>query len=359
MSSADGSFFSRLLAGNRTTPRRPWESLKTLAIVIPLTAMIWVYAENAQRRSEDMRVRVQFVTSNSASVATVTGAGTDGPELQITMDGPRGQIQKFKETLEKNTTDGRLKLVLPGNNDVGSRSVNITDAFKADPSYWGINVSVKSTPSDLPVLVEPLTTVDVAIAKPEDSQATFQNVSFNPTRVRVTGPQSAIRQEFGGESPTVSVDTGGLVSDSGTSNARTLAVPLVPPKNSRIKYSQPTVEMTFEIGSRNREVEIRSVFIDVRRPVADDGRSRVIIRGAPVIYNVKAVCPTNVVDKLIGRNAVPVKAVLEVTKEDVDKGEFRREVKLDFSQIDPNIKPIGTYEVTFEVKSVTPAENDR
>jgi hypothetical protein len=362
MSSADTSFLRRLLPAGRTTPRRPIESLKTLAIVVPLTAMIWVYAENAQRRSEDMRVRVQFVTSNANSAATVPGSfNDDGPELQITMDGPRGQIEKFKQTIADNTADGRLKLALPGNNEQGNRSVNIADAFKFDPHYYGINVVVKSTPSDLPVTVEPLDTKDLPIAPPEGLSVTLQNVSFNPARVRVTGPLSAIQREYGSENQHLLVDATSLQDlPSSGPGGKPKQVSLVQPKNSRVRLAQSSVEMTYEVVSTNLNGEIRSVFIDVRRPAADDGRSRVIIRGGPVIPNVNVTGPANSVSKIIGNNpSQSVKAVLEVTREDVDKGEFRREVKPDFSTIDPNIKPIGTYEVTFEVKSVTPAENDR
>lgn len=354
------SFFARVFPEkrrSRTNPQGPLEGLKTLAIVIPLTILIWVYAERAQTQNEPLSVLIAFTTSNANFAATVPAVNES---ITLTLEGPRGQIEQFKKNMQELTRDSHLELALPnGDATVGTKTIILAQAIKADPHFASLNVTVKTAPQELRVSVDPVISKVVTVAQPANAQVSLQNVSFDPPRVTVTGPTPLLNDDFSGDNPTISIDTSNL--DLSTTTApRTATVPLIRPNKSRIQLSASQVKMTYEVGSTIRSGEIKTVYIDVRRPISEDGRSKVIIRGSggPVIHNVQVTGPSDVVSQLIGDNPVlPVKAVLTITREDIDKGELRHPVDFDLKK--GVTVTGGPYEVTFEVRSIPSTDTDR
>ncbi|MDB5327989.1 MAG: hypothetical protein JWM57_3558 [Phycisphaerales bacterium] len=331
-----------------STPRRPGEALKTLGIVVPLTMLIWVYAEKAQSRPESVNgLKIAFSTGNGNFAATVE----PDDSVTLSLEGPQGQLDQFKQAVAKSTKDGHLVLALPNAQAAASTKLqSIADAVKADPQFVNINVTVKASPPDLRVSVDPVITRKVTVAPPPKLQVTLQNVAFDPPQIDITGPLPMVNSQFGGDNPTIAVDGSGLNLGT-TSGAKTMMVPLKVPQDSQLSLSRSQVKMTYEVGSTIQQGQIRTVYIDVRRPVGEDGRSKVIVRDGPVIHNIQVTGPSNVVNGLIGDTPLrSVKAVLSIVKEDVDAGELRRTVEVDLRDGVTLIN--DPPEVVFEVRSV-------
>lgn len=343
------------LFGQERTPkqRRPGEALRTLLIVVPLTMLIWVYAEKAQSRPDNRSVKISFKTGNADFAATVD----PDESVTLSLEGPQGQLDQFVQAITASTVDGHLVLALPNSQAAQSTKIqSVAEAVKLDPHFANINVTVKASPADLHVSVDPMITRKVTVVPPQKLPVTLQSVTFDPAQVEIRGPLPLMNRLYPVENSTIALDGSGLMLGT-TPGSKTQVVPLKAPNESQLSLSVAQVKMTYEVGSTIQQGEIRTVYIDVRRPVGEDGRSKVTVRGGPVIHNVQITGPSNIVNRLVGdRPDQSVKAVLPVTSEDVDKGDIRRPVDVDLRD---GVTLIGEKpEVVFEARSIA-AEPDR
>ena len=343
------------LFGQERAPkqRRPGEALRTLLIVVPLTMLIWVYAEKAQTRPDSRSVKISFKTGNADFAATVD----PDESVTLSLEGPQGQLDQFVQAITSSTVDAHLVLALPNSQATQSTKIqSVAEAVKLDPHFANINVTVKANPPDLRVSVDPMITRKVTVVPPAKLPVTLQSVTFDPPQIEIKGPLPAMTSLFGVENPTIPVDGSGLMLGT-TPGSQTKLVPLKAPTERQLSLSLTQVKMTYEVGSTIQQGEIRTIYIDVRRPAGEDGRSKVTVHGGSVYHNVQITGPSNIVSKLVGdRPEQSVKAVLPVTSEDVDKGDIRRSLDIDLRD---GVTLIGEKpEVIFDARSIA-AEPDR
>ncbi|HEX8323288.1 MAG TPA: hypothetical protein VF595_05180 [Tepidisphaeraceae bacterium] len=353
------SFFS-FFSATRThrfgvKPRRPGEFSGTMLIVIPLTLLIWVYAERAQNRDGSVQTLLGVTIADPKLTATIVDP-VESP-VTIELNGPQGQIDRLKSTIEATVIDRRLRVALtPADYGLGeNKSLDLARLLNANPLFADSGVLVtKTTPAQVRVTVDQLVTREARVAVPTEAFVALLNVSFDPPRVKVSGPMQAIASQFGGADPTVTVDLSSLAKAQRSAGPQRQEMPLTPARDSRITYTPARVQMNFEIGSTIEEFTIPSVGILVVRPVSEDGASRVVIRGSPVIPNVQVRGPGPMIAKYKGdAPEATLKAILEVTNALAGQNELRKEVK--FPLLLPGVEVIsGPYEVIFDVRELTP-----
>ena len=105
--------------------------MKTAAWVVPLTILIWVYAEQEQpTEGNEQVVLIRVRNDDSNRVVTVMNPHDLNPI--ITMKGPRTSIQKVKRELDQQGEDGRLISVdVPPNFEPGKNNLNIAAAIES------------------------------------------------------------------------------------------------------------------------------------------------------------------------------------------------------------------------------------
>ena len=335
----------RLIIGHPTArPGRAAEFVKTMLVVVPLTVLIWIYAERAQIGPDKVSLLISAGTVEPNLVADILES--DEQPLTINLNGPRGQVEALKQRLDKLLEDGRYKLTLSGvDAAVGQHTIDAAQLLNRDPIFANSGVTVTGTaPAQLRVNVDAVISRPATVVLSKDGlKIELLNQSFDPPTLMLSGPQSA----FPSEAPTVSADASSLTpgDEAGEQSAD---VPVQPPDH-RLRVSASKVKMTYTAGSMVTTVNVATVFIDVVRPIGDeDGKSKVVISSGNVLHNVQIRGPTNLVSKYAS-GTLKLSAQLYVSHDDIGQGSKRGELKWPPIE-DGQVKPLGgPPEVTYEV----------
>ena len=325
MSRLTTTTFARIstATGIRAMSRRRFvDSAKTLLIVVPLTLLIWIYAERAQLQQPSVKVTLNFRVTDPTLTATLTEPATG--DAMIGLSGPHGQIEQLRTQLDAEAVDHRLQLVLPASEaSIGEKSIDLVRLLNDQPSIANSGVTVLkdgTIPSQVRVSVDRLVTRQAAVVKPGNLPQSLENVTFEPAVVMFTGPAPAMDAAFPPDNATVTVDLNDVENQLAiVGRNRKLEVPLVLPAGGRVNAKVQRVTMSFDLSSQEIEDTIASVPIEVRRPIGQDGLTKVVIgRGVVVLNNVHIRGPADKVRECVsGTNPQSrITAVLSVNADD-------------------------------------------
>ena len=345
-------------AGIRSVSRRKLVDVaKTMTIVVPLTVLIWVYAERAQLKSDTVNVTLGFRLSDSALIATLAEPADGRATLNVS--GPLGQIQQLRSQLDTETVRHHIEVVLPQDDaSVGPHTIDLVRVLNEEPLIAKSGVTVLkegSIPLKAEVNVDRIVTKDATVVRPGSLPQGFENVTFDPPVVEFSGPAAAIEAAFPAETPSVTVDISGVENQlSIVGRSRKVTVPLVMPAGSRLTAKVQQVTMTFDLSSQEIADTIPSVPLEVRRPVGQDGQTRVTVgRGDQVgIYNVHIRGPADKVRECVnGTGSQRITAVIALSAD--DRGGRDIPKKVDFINVPTGVKiEREPYEVTVSVNDV-------
>jgi len=310
--------------------QRTKEILSTLVIVVPLTLLIWIYAERAQDVKDTVEITPKVVMTEPTLIATVVSPASGA--LALDVEGPNALIGQLKTQLAERAMENALTLTLPpALTHVGQQNVDIANTLNNDPLFLNSGVTItKATPPFMTVTVDPLASPSVPVALPPDLASSLQNVTFDPPTVIVRGPKPRVEAQFPGNTP-VLVDVANQAAQFTGGGTRTIELPLVAlPQDSHLTMSPQKVKMTFEVGTRDREVTIRNpIKIVVQKPLSLE-RYQVILKSNPVINNVIIRGPANVVSKFEDSSAVAgLTAVLPIQLGDEGQTDRQRAVQIE------------------------------
>ena len=86
-------------------------NLKTLAWVIPLTLLIWIWAEREQvQPASDVAVPIELTSADPNRVVSLKGSD---PNLVLELSGPQGRLQELLNKLRGGQMPQGLKLDVP------------------------------------------------------------------------------------------------------------------------------------------------------------------------------------------------------------------------------------------------------
>ncbi|HEY0007419.1 MAG TPA: hypothetical protein VGB55_01740 [Tepidisphaeraceae bacterium] len=329
--------------------------LKTLALVAPLTFLIWIYAERAQVWEDKAQITFALTSSEPGQSAILTEPSRETP-ITIEMTGPRAAVERVKSELERQSNEKRLRFQLASAYSPNSEPVvSVVDLLNADSTIKTSGVSVtKATPSTITARIDAVDEREVPVKLPPDVSPNVQNVVIDPPTVRVRGPKSAVEQVLAGYNQNVVIDFSGYANQLRTPGSHVLErVPLkVPEGITAIPPRLTTVRLM--VTANELEHLILSIPIVIQRPLADDGKS--VVEVTPrTITNVRVRGPAESIQKLQGDAPTffPT-AVLQIRREDVGKSDLRRAVKID--GLPPNVEVIdGAREVDFTVRETADA----
>lgn len=342
--------------------QRTSEIIKTLVIVVPLTLLIWIYAERAQIAEDSTTVLMDVALADPGLNASVLDA--KGPvSVRLDLSGPRVRIDQLKTDLEQKSMAGTLKLNLPATIYAreGIQNVDIVPILNVDPTVIDSGVTIKAaTPPGFRVVVAKVVSRDVTVVLPPDMLVSLQNVAFDPPRITVRGPEPVMNSIYPGDNATIPVDLANKGASLTGTGTQTIDVPLAPSAltllhDHGLTPTPSRVKMSFEVGTREREYTIPSVPIVVQKLLTQD-RNAVTVKGLPVIQNVRVRGPANLVRQLEGDNAtVHPQAVLRIRSDDAGKTDLHRAV--DLVGLPPEVKVVGQpNEVDFDVKDSSAIE---
>lgn len=163
-------------------------SFKSLLWVVPLTALIWVYAE----RDEDLQmgnVPITLDVRGSDPRMDVHLAG-DSPIIHVDLKGRQAEVEQIRDWLQ--TTP--VPIEVPRELAPGLHQVYIQSQLNDLPRVKNRGVTISNcTPTEVAVAVDEIIAPEIEVrARPEDSKTLAAPPVFTPSRVKLIGPKAAI-----------------------------------------------------------------------------------------------------------------------------------------------------------------------
>src|SRR4051812_23194500 len=222
------------------------EFLSTLALVAPLTVLVWVWAEREQ--AVEVPVKKSFAIAVRASNVTKTVALAQGESdsVLVEMNGPRAGVEAIKDAIAKDPDKGRLVIDVGDIYEPGGPNTLVLDSL-LDQQKLFVEHGVKITstePAKVAVVVDRQIEREVPVRLPVEIADGVQSSSFEPKTVKVRGPERVIKQLEANGGLRAELDLSNLAelrSRGGLKPIELAAVPLKPVEGTGVTFDVPKV----------------------------------------------------------------------------------------------------------------------
>jgi hypothetical protein len=304
------------------------EGMKTLAWVIPLTLLIWIYAVREQV--------VQPVSPNVGNVVVnlkssdpnlfVQYDGIGQPKVNLQLTGPQQSLELVREQLTMVTAglDLGLTIYVPSNMGVGPRQpVNVVDSIQSLDIFKNNGVTVQlAQPDTLYVDVDKKGHREPSILVPASVTNLAPESRFQPAKVTVVGPESVLHRIDSGELKVCAkLDGYEQLKQPGTHLIPSVPLELVPPQDTdtlRISPDQVTANVVVTASDVTYEIpDAIPVYIQAQETTLN--RYDVVLSDSDrSIANLEVKGPQQAIDA-IKNKTFAVKANLDVEITDAGK----------------------------------------
>lgn len=313
--------------------------LKSLVWVVPLTVLIWIYAEREQILTPTKNVLIQFYSSDKSKIV-LPGSNTGSPQVVLKLSGRADSLEQFNEQLgsgiQLDVADIGIGTNIPVN--ILSRHLENLPLFKA----LGISVT-ESTPEYLPVTVDNLDQISVPVQPPPDV-TNVSSATFDPGEVQVSGPQSLLNLRKN----TLKAQADIRDAAKNLTGSQVLTdVPLhLSDPDPHFTFSPTKVKATLDIRPAAVKGTLASVLVLVQAPPAL--LEEYYVKVEPTHANVVVTGPAETISRLTDQLATPQRAILNITNEDKSPGEHARALDYHLLPADVKVAPESAAEpVTF------------
>jgi hypothetical protein len=312
------------ITSDRRWPRfnraRVVANLRMMGWVVPLTILIWIWAEREQvlSPSSPNLINVPVVLTSDHQFVELSAGQPQSINLKIS--GPQEAIDRVRQAIfEQNVPHG---VTLPiGDSPVNERvPIHVVDLLQNQPLFKQNGVTVEeSQPADLLIDVDTNETRTVPVeASPELAAHLDGPPVFTPANVQVTGPSSVFKSLTGeGRQIHVQADVayGGDIATPGEHTLQKL--PLKIPGGEKLRINPSIVSVRLTTRSADETYTIKDgIPISVNAPVSLTDAYRVIVSNDASISNITVTGPKQAI-ALIRDKTFFVKGTLDVTNEDV------------------------------------------
>ncbi|CAN5618689.1 hypothetical protein BH10PLA1_BH10PLA1_19310 [soil metagenome] len=278
------SYSTRMMAWIRLWSRDTFSrdqmisSLKSLAWVAPLTILIWVSAEREQLSTvTNQTIPISVKSADPTLIVTVI----DPADQNITAElvGPRISVDKVTEQIKLIPKSDQGVMIeippsyVPGRYTIPSSLVSDADMFRRT----GVTIS-KTSPQNLHIEIDKIVDRDLDVQMPGDVQNLVGTPTFEPRKVRISGPQSVLDTAEARGQLNVYADFKGL------RERQSLKVPgkhdlvnvpvVVPFSDKNLTVSPITVNATVEVRQLDVEYKKNSIPVYVTYPHPVDAQFR-------------------------------------------------------------------------------------
>lgn len=174
------------------------EFITTMGLVVPLTALIWIWAEREQTLERDVQVTVDVRSRNPNAVVSLARADDKiGPvSVSVKLSGPKVGIDALLAALSSDATRGRVMLEVP--DDVGAdgtRDVAILPLLDQQNLFRDFGITVRSAePDTVKVRADAVVTQDLRPTLPADIATRVESIETEPASIRVRGSALVIER---------------------------------------------------------------------------------------------------------------------------------------------------------------------
>jgi len=296
---------------------RIFSAIRTLAAVIPLTVLIWAYAEREQIvRQQNITIRIQLRSENPD---TLVRRADSGAPITVDLEGSQARLERVRARLTQTVDAAVVTVPVPGDLPEGKASpLQLLPRLEDAPIFKENGIAVqRCNPPYIDVVVDQF--ISGVEVRPQLRPSLAQRlgsakVTFDPPVVQLRGPRSALADA---SSITVYADLrdAEFPRTSGDHDIPSVPVRLAT-ADSNITVSPSTVTVHASLKQSDTSYAIASVTVFVSGPVTLLDRYRVVFPNGPFISNVTVTGPEEEIDKIRRKDFVP-HATLEITSQDL------------------------------------------
>lgn len=323
--------YSRVRSWARNTFSREslLSSLRALVWVVPLTMLIWVWAEREQVATQsNFGFTVDVHSTDPGRIATLKSPA--GGIMHADLKGPQGRIDEVKKWLES----GQVLIDIDRNFTPGDHQIS-ADVLNKQPRVVQAGVNIfNCTPNDLLVYVDALEERDnvKVSATREDLKKLAAPPVFTPDRIKITGPHSVLKEaedraRSRGQELVAFADLGQFqeMNQEGKHSLSSVPVKLDIPD---VRLSPITVSAQIEVRQSDVEYTLDVVAVFASYPATDKADKYKAVYPA-TITNVKVVGPPQEIDRLKQQGQTEgYKAIFLISGDDLSMPTGNHEAKV-------------------------------
>ncbi len=329
--------------------------LKTLALVVPLTILIWIYAERAQTAKDQIMVDLDVWINNPDLFATVIEP--NGAPIAIELEGPRAKIQVLKTQLER-----RIRVQLNGTFQPDTEpSLSATALLNDYPEIRQSGVTVTmASPSTVKIHVDPRVKRMVPLLLPQNLPVAISSYSISPPSVEVQAPKRVWEKLFPTPQSGIKLDLSNFMERINTPGQHKLEnVPLAIPREPGVIVSPSRAnEVRLEVSAQEVEYVIRTIPVVIQQPLPTVNKW-IVTTKEKTVTNLSVRGPAAEIRKIESIDGKPPEitptAVLKLTNDDRAKTDEIRAVSID--GLPAGVTPSGNAPtIEFSVRDVPQPE---
>jgi hypothetical protein len=338
------------------------DMLRQLAWVVPLTLLIWIYAEREQiTRQQNETIPFELVNSDSARLVTLRPP--QDSNLVVELEGPRARVLDVLQRLRGGEFPRGLRIEVDRSLELNREHQLPTMSLIANNDLFrrnGITVT-RTQPDRISVIVDQMVERDARIEPVPGTANLAEGTKFDPPMVKVRGPLNLL-QPANDPTPKPLVVYAQLPEDvltkPGTHDVQDVTLTL--PPNLReirgIALLTPKVNATLQVRAADARIEQFPMPIRLDTPKGLLDKFTVTDVSLP---GVTLIGPKDAINRLQDPNFEPKPyALLRIDTDDAN-GRVRRSRRLRFVDLPPGVHVSDAdlnREVTFQVVPKADAE---
>lgn len=282
------------------------EFFKTLWWVVPLTVLIWVYAEREQNVSENnVRIPIKITSADPNQVVKVLSPADGTVELELF--GPQTRLDLLHQNLAAHTTLVETLPSVPPGPSVAWRTM---DLVANDPIFRREGISVtRCIPEQVTLDVETIEDRVVDVRAPEGTN--LDSATFDPQTIRVRGPVPVLDRLQASHQLFVTADLAGMTILNQPGVHELAGVGLIKPgKDEDLTITPTTVKATLHVKAADVTLKIPTVPVFPAMPDQAADHHRVVLEH-PFITNVVVTGPPDRIAQL-QKDESAVRAILVI-----------------------------------------------
>lgn len=306
-------------------------AIRTLAWLVPITILIWIYAERQQAVTTPapgmpIAIKLQINDPKSKKLATLKM-----PEQVITarLNGPNARVDELQAEIRRRGVNDPIILTIDPNTSVGPHSI-FTDTLLSQSEFFANTgvTALNSKPESLEFIVDEYEerTVEVE-APPEASEYLVGKPVFIPSSVTIRAPHSAFPTD-GKVSVYADLKSTELLGKPGFQAANNVKVAASPMKSELVQLLTPSVKATFEVRQLGAAYTIPTVpiFISMVGALQDGFKVKMSRQN---LTDVEVIGPQEKIDLIKASDKPLVKPVLDIDGSERDGSTKSRPIRFE------------------------------
>jgi len=321
-------------------------NLKSIAWVIPLTILIWVYAERAQQDDGEATVTIEVKSADPTWVARLASSRS----ITTSFKGPKARVDQAAKQFDPRS--GSVQVFVEGDRPPGVYEIDVRQQIQKDPRFYDNGITVTACePPVVTVEVDLLVEEDLEVRPHPELAQRLNRFSFEPKKVKVSAPAKLLAQAKAKGPLFARVDLSGYPEVNTPGTHGPLRAPVNVPFLPDVRVWPENVNATLDVKPADAQFRIDSLPVN-KVVVGDVEETHRIVYQTKFIPNVVVYGPADKIKQLEAGTVTPKpEARFRVTPLDAGAGKINRELEYVLPE-GIRLKEDGTTLKTIEIEVV-------